>query len=54
MTGPLEVPPLDNPVFSSLRGPHARFAERKGRALRYPVVPVLCRRNCPEAGMFVP
>ena len=29
--------PLDNPVFSSLLGPHARFAERKGRALRYPV-----------------
>jgi ribosomal protein S18 acetylase RimI-like enzyme len=33
--------PLDNPVRSSLLGGHARFAERHGRALRYPpeVVP---------------
>jgi ribosomal protein S18 acetylase RimI-like enzyme len=33
--------PLDNPVLSSLTGGHARFAERYGRALRYPagVVP---------------
>jgi ribosomal protein S18 acetylase RimI-like enzyme len=33
--------PLDNPVLSSLLGTHARFAERHGRALRYPadVVP---------------
>jgi len=29
--------PLDNPVHSSLTGPHARFAERRGRVLRYPV-----------------
>ncbi len=29
--------PLDNPVFSSLTGPHARFAERRGGARRYPV-----------------
>jgi len=29
--------PLDNPVFSSLTGPHARFAERRGNVLRYPV-----------------
>ena len=28
--------PLDNPVRSSLAGPHARFAERRGRVLRYP------------------
>ncbi|QNE78827.1 GNAT family N-acetyltransferase [Streptomyces finlayi] len=28
--------PLDNPVRSSLTGPHARFAERRGRILRYP------------------
>jgi ribosomal protein S18 acetylase RimI-like enzyme len=28
--------PLDNPVLSSLTGPHARFAERRGRVLRYP------------------
>ena len=29
--------PLDNPVFSSLTGAHARFAERRGNILRYPV-----------------
>jgi GNAT superfamily N-acetyltransferase len=29
--------PLDNPVLSSLTGPHARFAERYGNVLRYPV-----------------
>jgi len=28
--------PLDNPVWSSLVGPHARFAQRRGRVLRYP------------------
>jgi GNAT superfamily N-acetyltransferase len=28
--------PLDNPAFSSLTGPHARFAVRRGRVLRYP------------------
>ncbi|AEN08284.1 MULTISPECIES: GNAT family N-acetyltransferase [unclassified Streptomyces] len=27
--------PLDNPVRSSLTGPHAHFAERRGRVLRY-------------------
>ncbi|GGO28673.1 GNAT family N-acetyltransferase [Microbispora bryophytorum] len=27
---------LDNPVWASLTGPHARFAERHGGALRYP------------------
>jgi ribosomal protein S18 acetylase RimI-like enzyme len=27
---------LDNPVYASLTGPHAGFAERKGRAVRYP------------------
>ena len=27
--------PLDNPVRSSLAGPHARFAERRGDVLRY-------------------
>ncbi|MEU6432257.1 GNAT family N-acetyltransferase [Microbispora sp. NPDC046973] len=27
---------LDNPVWASLTGPHARFAERCGNALRYP------------------
>lgn len=29
--------PLDNPVYTSLTGPHAPFAERRGSALRYPV-----------------
>ena len=29
--------PLDNPVFSSLTGAHARFAERCGNVRRYPV-----------------
>ena len=28
--------PLDNPVWSSLAGPHACFAQRRGNALRYP------------------
>jgi ribosomal protein S18 acetylase RimI-like enzyme len=28
--------PLDNPVRAALLGPHARFAERRGGALRYP------------------
>lgn len=28
--------PLDDPVGAALRGPHARLAERHGRALRYP------------------
>lgn len=29
--------PLDNPVLSSLTGAHARFAQRRGNVLRYPV-----------------
>ncbi|MEU9886960.1 GNAT family N-acetyltransferase [Sphaerisporangium sp. NPDC051011] len=29
--------PLDNPARSSLTGPHAHFAERRGNILRYPV-----------------
>ncbi|MER5948129.1 GNAT family N-acetyltransferase [Streptomyces sp. NPDC001904] len=28
--------PLDNPAYAALTGPHARFAERRGRILRYP------------------
>ncbi|CCK32451.1 acetyltransferase [Streptomyces davaonensis JCM 4913] len=28
---------LDNPALAALTGPHARFAERHGRVLRYPV-----------------
>ncbi|NUR41498.1 MAG: GNAT family N-acetyltransferase, partial [Streptomyces sp.] len=27
---------LDNPVWAALDGPHAGFAERTGRAARYP------------------
>jgi ribosomal protein S18 acetylase RimI-like enzyme len=44
--------PLDNPVRSSLTGPHARFAERRGNALRYPadVCPFLALPDRPEAG----
>ncbi|MGW3911733.1 GNAT family N-acetyltransferase [Streptomyces sp. NPDC005070] len=29
--------PLDNPALGSLTGPHAHFAERRGRVLRYPL-----------------
>jgi ribosomal protein S18 acetylase RimI-like enzyme len=36
MTDPGEHP-LDNPVRAALLGPQAGFAERRGRALRYPV-----------------
>jgi ribosomal protein S18 acetylase RimI-like enzyme len=32
----LDESALDNPVWSSLTGPHARFAQRRGRAARYP------------------
>ena len=28
--------PLDNPAYASLTGPHAHFAERRGRVVRYP------------------
>ncbi|WP_405016781.1 GNAT family N-acetyltransferase [Kitasatospora sp. NBC_00070] len=31
-----ESHPLDNPVVASLAGPHARFAEWRGRSVRYP------------------
>ena len=43
--------PLDNPVRSSLAGPHARFAERRGNALRYPVdvSPFLALPDQPDA-----
>ncbi|MFI1224798.1 MULTISPECIES: GNAT family N-acetyltransferase [unclassified Streptomyces] len=34
---PSRLHPLDNPARSSLTGPHAHFAERRGRVLRYPV-----------------
>ena len=43
--------PLDNPVRSSLTGPHARFAERRGNVLRYPVdvSPFLALPDQPDA-----
>ncbi|WP_328908462.1 GNAT family N-acetyltransferase [Streptomyces sp. NBC_00234] len=43
--------PLDNPARSSLTGPHARFAERRGRILRYPpdVTPWLALPDDPDA-----
>ncbi|MEU1127259.1 GNAT family N-acetyltransferase [Streptomyces sp. NPDC005899] len=43
--------PLDNPVRSSLTGPHARFAERRGRVLRYlpDVTPWLALPDEPDA-----
>jgi ribosomal protein S18 acetylase RimI-like enzyme len=42
--------PLDNPVLASLTGPHARFAERRGRVVRYPedVAPFLGLPDAPE------
>jgi ribosomal protein S18 acetylase RimI-like enzyme len=36
-TGTTGRHPLDNPALASLTGPHAKFAERRGRVLRYPV-----------------
>jgi ribosomal protein S18 acetylase RimI-like enzyme len=43
--------PLDNPVRSSLAGPHARFAERRGNVLRYPadVSPFFALPDEPDA-----
>ncbi|WP_381791685.1 GNAT family N-acetyltransferase [Streptomyces niveus] len=32
---PTSYHPLDNPVLAALTGPHARFAERRGRVLGY-------------------
>jgi ribosomal protein S18 acetylase RimI-like enzyme len=41
--------PLDNPTWTSLAGPHAHFAERQGRVLRYPeeVAPFLALPDDP-------
>ena len=43
------VSPLDNPTWTSLAGPHARFAQRRGRVLRYPedVAPFLALPDDP-------
>jgi ribosomal protein S18 acetylase RimI-like enzyme len=55
--------PLDNPVLSSLTGAHARFAERRGNVLRYPVdvCPFMAMPDEPDeadwadaAGLFGP
>ncbi|OLZ73506.1 GNAT family N-acetyltransferase [Streptomyces sp. IMTB 2501] len=42
---------LDNPALTSLTGPHAHFAERRGRVLRYPVdvSPWLALPDAPDA-----
>ncbi len=41
--------PLDNPALASLTGPHARFAEGRGRVVRYPedVAPFLALPDDP-------
>ncbi|GAA2429319.1 GNAT family N-acetyltransferase [Streptomyces glaucus] len=43
---------LDHPARAALTGPHARFAERRGRVLRYPVdvTPWLALPDEPDAG----
>ena len=43
--------PLDNAAYASLTGPHARFAERRGRIVRYPVdvSPFLALPSHPDA-----
>ncbi|MEU6019298.1 GNAT family N-acetyltransferase [Streptomyces sp. NPDC047515] len=43
--------PLDNPVRAALTGPHACFAEHRGRVLRYPadVAPWVSVPQAPEA-----
>jgi ribosomal protein S18 acetylase RimI-like enzyme len=43
--------PLDNPVRTSLAGPHARFAERRGNVSRYPadVCPFFAMPDVPDA-----
>ncbi|ONI90032.1 hypothetical protein ALI22I_14090 [Saccharothrix sp. ALI-22-I] len=42
--------PLDNPTWASLTGPHARFAERHGQAVRYQldVAPFLAVPDRPD------
>ncbi|WP_211769859.1 GNAT family N-acetyltransferase [Kutzneria sp. CA-103260] len=45
---------LDNPVLTSLTGPHARFAERHGQAVRYlaDVAPFVALADEPDAGAW--
>src|SRR5271154_3254606 len=42
---------LDNPAYAALCGPHARFAQVRGRARRYPVdvAPFLALPSLPSA-----
>ncbi|MFE4449380.1 GNAT family N-acetyltransferase [Streptomyces sp. NPDC056796] len=49
--GPGAPHPLDNPARASLTGPHAHFAERRGRVLRYrpDVTPWLALPDLPDA-----
>ncbi|MFG3407105.1 GNAT family N-acetyltransferase [Streptomyces sp. NPDC048142] len=48
---PSRLHPLDNPARSSLTGPHAHFAESRGRILRYPVdvTPWIALPDAPDA-----
>jgi ribosomal protein S18 acetylase RimI-like enzyme len=47
-------PSLDNPAWASLTGPHARFAERHGQLLRYPVdvAPFLAAPDSPDENVW--
>jgi ribosomal protein S18 acetylase RimI-like enzyme len=47
---PTDYTPLDNPVHAALSGPHARFAQVSGHALRYPtdVAPFLALPSEPS------
>ncbi|MFD8801155.1 GNAT family N-acetyltransferase [Streptomyces atroolivaceus] len=51
MPGPTEAHPLDNPARASLTGPHTRFAQRRGRILRYhpDVTPWIALPDAPDA-----
>jgi ribosomal protein S18 acetylase RimI-like enzyme len=46
--------PLDNPTWTSLTGPHARFAERHGQVLRYhpDVAPFVAVPDEPDDGVW--
>ncbi len=48
---PPDEAPLDNPAYAALCGPHARFAQVRGRARRYPVdvAPFLALPSVPSA-----
>ena len=48
---PTDEASLDNPVYAALGGPHARFAQVRGHARRYPVdvAPFLALPSPPSA-----